>query len=748
MRMISLLLMLFVGMGYAEIPVIPRPQTVHEQKGSYVVQDSMTVKSDMSLNPYLIDAFRECAGLKLLCTNASPDLMLSKDAAFEKIGSYKLVIEPDGMVLSAKDRSGMIYGMQTLLQLITDRQLQHPNDPVELRAMIITDAPRFEWRGMHLDVSRHFYPADYIKDYIDFLVQHKMNVFHWHLTDDQGWRIEINAYPKLTKVAAWRKGTGQQDWNYEIEAAEPGEPRYGGFYTQEEVREIVDYAQQRGVTIVPEIEMPGHSWAALYAYPELSCSGEPWVKPDSVVFEFSDPFCAGNEQTFEFLETVLDEVINLFPSEFIHIGGDEAKKSPWEHCRKCQKRMQEKGLDNVHELQSWFIRRIQKFVNSRGRRMIGWDEILQGGLAPGAAVMSWRGFAGGLQAARAGHDVVMAPSQFVYLNRVQGDPQFEPFGSRPALDVKTVYGFDPIPAELSGDAQDHILGGQGCLWTEHIPDTARLEYMLFPRLLALSEALWTQPDSKSYDHFYPRMARRLLALSGQGVNFRRPVPGGLPERVLFKSDTSVTLVNPLKTLGAQVHYTLDGEKPDVDSPVYSETVRLTDSAVLKARLRFPDGSFSNTIRALFHKIDPAVNGLMCEYYAGGPWVQLPDFAGLNPLRTERVQEIGPDAVAHRDDQYALRFTGELTIAHDDTLTFYTSSDDGSHLIINGKTIVMNDGVHGTVTKTGRVYLTAGRHDLCVEFFDAQYGQVLEVGTLTNNGENLPLSPSNLYFKEQ
>ena len=748
MKRIELIVLFICTAIYAQVPVIPLPQQVVERTGTFVLTKDVNIKSDFEfLNPYISEQFRNRTGLALKFTAESPDLQLLADPERNKKGSYKLYIGPGGILIKSADQSGCFYGVQTLLQLIEQQQLHQPGERIELSALTIKDAPRFSWRGMHLDVSRHFFPPEYIKEYIDFLAEHKLNVFHWHLTDDQGWRIEVEAYPELIEIAAWRKGTGQEEWNYEIQAAEPGEPRYGGFYSQDEVREIVEYARQRCVTIVPEIEMPGHSWAVLYAYPELSCNGEFWVKPDSVVFEFSDPFCAGNDKTFEFLETVLDEIIELFPSEFIHIGGDEAKKTPWKQCPKCQKRMQEQGLDNVHELQSYFIKRIEKFVNSRGRRIIGWDEILEGGLAPGAAVMSWRGFEGGLKAARAGHDVVMAPSHFVYFNRVQGDPQFEPFGTDTPLDLKTVYDFNPVPEELSEERQKHILGGQGCLWTEHIPDTASVEYMLFPRLLALSEVLWLDSKQRSYDDFYKRMAQRLWVLSENGVNFRRPVPGGLPERVMFETDTLVTLINPLKKQGAQIYYTLDGTLPGIGSRNYISPVRMTDTGVLKARLRFPDGSFSNMIRGMYYKIDPAVNGLNCEYYKGGPWTRLPDFSDLQPVRTERVADIGSDVVEHREDQYALRFTGKLDISKTDTLIFYTSSDDGSRLIVDGETVVLNDGVHGPVTVTAKHFLEAGLHDLCVEFFDAQYGQHLEVGTLTKDQEKMPLSPSDFYFKE-
>ena len=373
----------------------------------------------------------------------------------------------------------------------------------------MTDMPRFPWRGLHLDVSRHFFPASFIKTVIDLLAMHKMNTFHWHLTDDQGWRVEIKKFPKLTSVGAWRADRTGIDWS-EAGPQRPGEEAtYGGFYTQEEVKDIVQYARLRNVTIVPEIEMPAHTTAALAAYPQYSCTGGPFAVTTGALWPITDIFCAGNDSTFAFLQDVLTELFDLFPGTYVHIGGDEADKANWKTCPKCQARINQEGLKNEEELQSYFIKRIAKFVTSKNRRLIGWDEILEGGLAPEAAVMSWRGTEGGLAAARMGHDVVMTPGSHTYFNSYQGKPEFEPLAGGGYLPLRTVYSFEPVPEGLTTELAAHVLGGQACLWTEFVSSPDRAEYMLLPRLAAMAEVLWTPKERRDSENFFSRIEAQL-----------------------------------------------------------------------------------------------------------------------------------------------------------------------------------------------------------------------------------------------
>ena len=438
--------------------------------------------------------------------------------------AYELSVEPIGIRIKASDGAGWFYGIQTLIQGLPPAKpdsLVGQSVAIELPAVTIKDAPRFGWRGMHLDVCRHFFPVAFVKRYIDILALHKMNTFHWHLTEDQGWRIEIKQYPKLTEIGAWRVDREDQPWN-ERTPPKPGEKAtYGGFYTQEEVKEIVAYAAERFITIVPEIEMPGHSVAALAAYPEISCTGGPFYVMPGGYWPGTNIYCAGNEKTFKLLENVLSEVVDLFPGKYVHIGGDEAFKARWEQCPKCQKRMYDEHLKNEAELQSYFIKRIETFLVSKGKCLIGWDEILEGGLAPEATVMSWRGNEGGIAAAREGHDVVMSPTAYCYFDYVQakeGEPPGPTYAG--ALKLEKVYSFEPVPEELDSVQAEHILGAQGNVWTEYIPNGKHAEYMAVPRMSAMAEVDWSPKEARNWDDFKKRLSQHLKRLDVLDVNYR------------------------------------------------------------------------------------------------------------------------------------------------------------------------------------------------------------------------------------
>ncbi|MEJ2503114.1 MAG: beta-N-acetylhexosaminidase, partial [Gemmatimonadota bacterium] len=440
-----------------------------------------------------------------LGTGGRPDLP-AFDAAEE---AYRLTVDAAGIRLAGATPAAVFRGLQTLAQLIP------PGEEAEVPAVDIRDRPRFGYRGMHLDVGRHLFPVEFVERYIDLLSRFRMNAFHWHLTEDQGWRIEIDAYPELTRVGAWRAetqvGRGQDSLG--------GDGiRYGGFYTRDEVRRVVEYAAARHVTVVPEIEMPGHARAAIAAYPELGCGyASPTVATTWGVHE--EIFCP-SETTFAFLETVLGEVMELFPSPYIHIGGDEAPKAAWEASEVAQAVIEREGLEDEAELQSWFIHRIEAFLNANGRRLIGWDEILEGGLAPNATVMSWRGMEGGIEAARSGHDVIMTPTSHVYLDYYQGDPEEEPLAIGGFLPLERVYALEPVPEELTDAEARHVLGGQANLWTEYIPTAEQAEYMAYPRAIALAEVLWSPAALRDPDHFLARLPHVLRRLDRLDVNYR------------------------------------------------------------------------------------------------------------------------------------------------------------------------------------------------------------------------------------
>ena len=440
---------------------------------------------------------------------SSQAIMLSLDddhSSYVNSEAYFLSVSRQQVRLKAPTAAGLFYGMQSLLQLLpaqiyqTDYTLVPQNTEWTIPAVTIEDYPRFKYRGLHLDVSRHFFPISFVKKYIDLLAMHKMNRFHWHLTDDQGWRIEIKQYPKLTEVGAWRDstlighyGTGKYD-----------NKRYGGFYTQDEIKEVVQYAKERHITVIPEIEMPGHASAALASYPELGCEPDKayHLQPTWGIFE--DIFCP-REETFTFLENVLTEVMELFPSKYIHIGGDEAPKTAWENSELAQQVMEREGLKNEHELQSYFITRIEKFLNEHGRRIIGWDEILEGGLAPNATVMSWRGEAGGIKAAQQGHHVIMTPTSHLYFDYYQAPPKTEPLAIGSYTPLQQTYGYDPVPDTLTQEESQYILGAQGNLWTEYIHSGNKVEYMVYPRASALAEVVWSPKDKRDWNDFLQRL---------------------------------------------------------------------------------------------------------------------------------------------------------------------------------------------------------------------------------------------------
>ncbi|MFR2008057.1 MAG: family 20 glycosylhydrolase [Parabacteroides merdae] len=492
---------------------------------------------------------------------------------------YQLDVTPGGIDLRAGSPDGLFYGMQTLRQLYAGG---------EVPCVSIRDNPRFGYRGLHLDVSRHFFSKEEVMKLLDVMSFYKLNTLHMHLTDAGGWRIEIDKYPKLTSETAfrtesdWRKWWDGRDRKYLPEGT-PG--AYGGYYTKEDIREIVKHAASKHINIIPEIEFPGHSEEVLMAYPELSCSGKPYQNGD---------FCIGNELSFTFMEDVLAEVIDLFPSEYIHVGGDEAGKSAWKKCPKCQALMKEKGMKNVDELQSYMIHRAEEFLNSKDRKLIGWDEILEGGLAPEATVMSWRGEDGGIKSARMGHDVVMTPGNYMYLDFYQADPKTQPYAIGGYTPIKKVYSYDPVPADsLTVEECRHILGVQANTWTEYIQTPEHLEYMMFPRALAVAEIGWTSQELRTWEDFKPRMNAHISKLQGMGI---RTFTLSDELEVTMQVDTAgreIEVILDAEKYPAEIRYTTDGSVPVASSALYAGPITVQDSAHIKAAI-FRDGVLQGT----------------------------------------------------------------------------------------------------------------------------------------------------------
>lgn len=511
--------------------IIPKPVSLVSSKGSFLVNGNTYISNPKKLRTeaeYLSKMLGSAIGDQLPMESSKTGeggILLKLDGNIVNEEGYELVVEYNSITISGKSAKGVFYGIQTLRQLMppTIESGRSLESELSIPAVVIKDEPRFAYRGMMLDVSRHFFPVSFVKKYIDLIALHKMNTLHWHLTEDQAWRIEIKKYPRLTEVGAFRNGT--------IIGHHPGTANdqevYGGFYTQEDVKDIVAYAAKQHVTIIPEIEMPGHGAAAIAAYPYLSCFPEEPTKvfndmmsnksrelqksgTPKIVQEtwgvMDDVFCGGKESTFEFLQDVLDEVIPLFPSKYVHIGGDESPKAHWERCPNCQARIKKEKLHDEHELQSYFVQRMEQYINGKGKQIIGWDEILEGGLAPNATVMSWRGEKGGIEAAKQHHDVIMTPTTYNYFDYYQvEDTNGEPLAIGGFLPLEKVYSYNPIPKELDADEQKFVLGAQGNVWTEYMKTEDQVEYMTFPRMTALSEVVWSPQESRSWEDFKGRL---------------------------------------------------------------------------------------------------------------------------------------------------------------------------------------------------------------------------------------------------
>jgi hexosaminidase len=537
--------------------VIPRPTQVREMPGQFTITDQTTLNVDSDAADMketaqvLVDLLAKPLGtapqLKTGDGGANSILLTEKDAdpALGNEG-YQLTVAPDSVIIRAKTTAGLFYGIQTLRQLLPS-EIESQNKVTGVAWTIpcveISDSPRYAWRGLMLDVARHFYDKAEVEHVLDLMALHKQNVFHWHLTDDQGWRIEIKKYPRLTEIGAWRDGIGfgldpKRTTHYRADG------KYGGFYTQDEIREVVAYAKKLHIMVLPEIEMPGHAMAALSAYPEFA-TGNQKMTVGSRAGVMNGIYDPGNDQTFVFLQNVLSEVVDLFPCPFLHVGGDEVPKGPWKKAADCQAMIKKLGLKNEDQLQSYFIQRIEKFLETKNRRLIGWDEILEGGLAPGATVMSWRGVGGGIAAARQGHDVIMSPTSNAYFDYSQTKIKK---GQEPTiggyLPLRAVYMYNPTPAQLSPDQQKHILGAQGNLWTEYVPNMKQVEHQLFPRDCAMAEVAWSAHDRIDYPDFLRRLAEHEKRLKVLGVNYfvePAPTPGSEPIGEWKPSQMSETL---------------------------------------------------------------------------------------------------------------------------------------------------------------------------------------------------------------
>ncbi|MBN2651178.1 MAG: family 20 glycosylhydrolase [Spirochaetales bacterium] len=592
---LTLLLILVQFSTFAGINIIPEPVKVEEGTGIFTLTQATPIfaaDDAKEIGLYLSAELQDATGFRLnpttsksTATGITLEILATPNSEIGDQG-YLLESTTTKIVIQANTKHGLFNGVQTLLQLLPpeiEASTQVKADWI-VPAVKISDYPRFEWRGLMLDVSRHFFTVEDVKNYIDEMARYKFNRFHWHLTDDQGWRIEIKGLPKLTEIGAWRVPR-QGDW-WSFDPPQKGEAAtYGGFYTQEEVKEIVKYAQDRFITILPEVDIPGHAMAMLAAYPELACFKKDFkVNPGSKFFcKIQNTLCAGNPKTFEYLNIVFSEIADLFPSEYIHIGGDEVCRKWWFFCTKCQSVRRKNKLKNTEEIQSYFITEVEKMLNAKGKSIIGWDEILDGGLAPNATVMSWRGTAGGIKAASMGHKVIMSPMPYYYLDLYQGDPLFEPVTYAMARLTDT-YNFEPVPAEVD---EKYVMGIQGCLWTESVSEYRHAQYMTWPRAFAIAESSWTPTANKDWTKFIAKTEHHFKRFDQRKIRYARSMYD--PIVSVIKEDGKLKIKMETEFEGLTIHYTFQGAEPDFSYPVYDKPVTIPRNPKLLRVVTYKEG---------------------------------------------------------------------------------------------------------------------------------------------------------------
>ena len=564
--------------------IIPKPLVQKLNNTTFILDEKTFIESNLKFKKiafFLSTYFEEKHQLKLSTIKNKNTIVFEQDLSIENDEGYLLKVSSNKILITSKTVKGAFYAVQSLIQLLP---VKTNAKTIAIQGLEIKDSPEFKYRGMHLDVARHFFSVNFIKKYIDLMSMLKMNTFHWHLTEDQGWRIEIKKYPKLQEIAAYRDET--LVGHYSEQPQKFDGKKYGGYYTQKEIKEIVAYATERQITVIPEIEMPGHSQAAIAAYPELGCTGEQ-VKVAAKWGVFDNIYCP-KENTFKFLEDIIDEVVTLFPGKYIHIGGDEAPKTNWKKCTHCQRLIKKEGLKDENGLQSYFITRMEKYINSKGKQIIGWDEILEGGLAPNATVMSWRGTAGAVEAAKQKHNVILTPASHCYFDHYQSDNENEPLAIGGFLPLEKVYSFQPIPKELTEEEAKYVLGAQGNVWTEYITTPEKVEYMVFPRAVALAEAVWSTSENKNYDNFIKRLEffnKRLKSLDVNYANHLYEIKGeliNLDKQLSYRLETSIK--------DKEIRFTTDESEPKSTSLVYNDPFKINALKTIKAAIFDKNGN--------------------------------------------------------------------------------------------------------------------------------------------------------------
>jgi hexosaminidase len=739
------------------LSLIPAPLSVKKLSTDFILNQQTVLVADSVTNKsvvFLADYFQRKGGLNIKLQSYTGQV-INNGIIITSAGSdalpaegYRLLITPQNITIVGKG-AGIFYGVQTLLQLLP---LEH-NASMKIPGVEIEDSPRFKYRGLHLDVSRHFFSVDFIKKYIDLMATYKLNNFHWHLTDDQGWRIEIKKYPKLTSVGSVRPETLIGNYHDRTPQQFDNTP-YGGYYTQDQVRDVIKYAADRYINIVPEIDLPGHSKAALTAYPEYGCNIPSSYNVSGTWSEKHDVFCP-SEATFSFLNDVLTEIIDLFPSKLIHIGGDEVAKDDWKNSKLAQEVMKKNKLKDEQELQSYFVKRLEVMVNAKGRTAIGWDEVLQGGIAPNVTIMSWTGETGGIAAARQSHDVIMTPSNMgLYLDHAQGKLGNEPVGIGNYKPLSMIYAYNPTPAVLTPEQEKYIIGVQGNLWTEYIATEKKVEYMVLPRMLALSEIGWTPLANKNYQNFTEvRMPKHLARLDKNGFNYRVPEVIGAKDTIIFGNQLHVNLKAPVST--ATVYYTIDGYNPRETDLEYTKPMTYNvppdQFRELKTIAITPTGKRGDVVRTLVYNKQPfppvaysgSATGLKYQLFNGV-------FNSTTQLNTSTVADtliaksfnVQPFRTGNKP--FGLVYNGYINIDADGVYGFSTMSDDGSVILIDDQIVVDNDGKHALFEKGGAVPLLKGFHKFTLKYFNVGITGSLRVFMTIPGKPKGELSPESMY----
>lgn len=725
-----------------ELPLIPYPSNIQIGNGSFTINgNTKIVVADISKfnneTTYLQALLKSAIGKDISIANSGAKnvIEIKYNSQLEKAEAYTLEVTPDKITISASDEHGAFNALQTIRQLLPPTIETVGNNTlasVSIPSLKIEDSPAFSWRGMHLDVSRHFFTLDYLKKHIDRLALYKFNKFHLHLTDDQGWRLEIKKYPKLTNEGAWRTFNNQdsacmkkavENPNFKIDPRfiheKDGKTVYGGFYTQEEMKDLIAYAQSKHIEIIPEIDVPGHMMAAINSYPYLiEGQKSEWGEL------FSTPVCPCKEEAYTFTKDVLQEVIDLFPSKYIHIGADEVDKKSWSNSELCKEFMKANGLEDVDKLQSHFVHEIQEFVEAHGKKIIAWDEILEGGTNPNVTIMYWRGWVKDApkKAVLGNSEVIMTPTNPLYFDYVNNN-----------ISVNNVYHIEVIPADIPADKAHLIQGAQANLWTEMIPTEQQAEFQMYPRMIALAERTWTNNTSR-FDEFSQRLLKQYPRLDALGINYRLPDIEGFAQENVFIGSTDFMVNSPLPDM--TIHYTLDGGIPTTDSPKLSQPITISQPVLLKMAL-FSSGGVRGEIYSLNFRpttlnkavmVENTNAGLRCDFF-NKFYKNTKEIVG-----TPDEKFVVPNIQAPKEtNSFGLKFNGYINVPETGIYSFFFNCDDGGVLYIAGETVVDNDGQHSAIMKSGQVALEKGLQPFQLDFLEGGGGYTLKLQYSLNGG---------------